>query len=183
VTFVVDDLELPWFQKYRYDFIFGRDLTLCFKDPYFVLQSAFEALEPGGYIEFQNIILPFRFDDDTLRGTAFQKWMDLISEGAKRLHRNWNTASGLKAMMERVGLVDIHETRYQWPIGTWPKDEHLKELGVWVYTSLVVQKGIHAISAKVLTKGMEMNSNEVDDLIEQVTLEITCRKFHATIPV
>jgi hypothetical protein len=183
LKFVIDDLELRWIEKNHYDFVFGRDLTLCFKDPYFVLEGAFEALKPGGYIEFQNIILPFRCDNGTLRGTAFEKWMDLISEGARRLHRNWHTALGHKAMMEQVGLVDIHETRYQWPIGMWPKDEHLKELGRWVYASLVIQKGIHAISAKVLTKGMEMASGEVDDLIKQVTQEIRGCKFYATIPV
>lgn len=33
--------------------------------------------------------------------------------------------------MEKAGFVDIVESQEVWPIGTWPKDKKLKEIGRW----------------------------------------------------
>jgi SAM-dependent methyltransferase len=183
VQFYVDDLEAPWLNENVFDFIFARDSTLCFEKPYFVLESAFKALKPGGHIEFQNIILPFRCDGDALRGTAFREWMDLISKGAENLSRNWHTASECRASMEQVGLVDIHVKEYTWPIGTWPKSDCDKLLGTYVYWTLVELKGLYAISAKVLRKGMKMDIGKINDLIRQVEQELSCNISKVAIPV
>lgn len=183
MKFYVDDLEAPWIDIDKFDFVFARDSTLCFKKPYFVLESAFQSLKRGGYIEYQNIHLPFHCPGDTLQGTAFKEWMDLISKGAEKLSRNWHVASECRANMEQVGLVDIQTKEYQWPIGTWPEGECDKWLGRWVYMTLVELKGLYAISARVLTKGMKMGIREVDDLIERVEWELKHNMNSISIPV
>lgn len=40
-------------------------------------------------------------------------------------------AQSMKARFERMGFVDIKEHRAVWPLGDWPKDPKLKELGRW----------------------------------------------------
>jgi SAM-dependent methyltransferase len=182
LKFYVDDVEDPWIEKDHFDFIFARDLTPWIKDPGFVLESAFEALKPGGYIEFQNIILPLGRDGHTVRKTAFKEWLGLIGEGGKSLSLKWHTTPEWKTKMEQVGFVDIQVKEYSWPIGTWPIGKESKRFGAWVYENLVAQKGIDAISAKVLTEGIGMNIDAVVDLIERVTWELKYNIVRAILP-
>src|SRR3954447_5085783 len=50
--FEVDDAEDEWNYSTKFDLIHGRALVTCFKQPLHVITSAFEALNPGGYLEF-----------------------------------------------------------------------------------------------------------------------------------
>jgi hypothetical protein len=34
-------------------------------------------------------------------------------------------------LMEEQGFVDVREEKFIWPIGAWPRDPHLKDLGRW----------------------------------------------------
>ena len=36
--------------------------------------------------------------------------------------------------IRKAGFVDIHEKKYKWPIGPWPKDKQLKEAGMVNYS-------------------------------------------------
>jgi hypothetical protein len=33
--------------------------------------------------------------------------------------------------MEAAGFINIVEKKYKFPIGVWPKDKRMKELGMW----------------------------------------------------
>ena len=35
----------------------------------------------------------------------------------------------MRASIEKAGFVEVHEKNVKWPIGPWPKDKTLKELG------------------------------------------------------
>lgn len=37
----------------------------------------------------------------------------------------------MKGDFEKAGFDAVEERRYKWPIGPWPKDKKLKELGRW----------------------------------------------------
>ena len=56
----------------------------------------------------------------------------------------------LKQMITDAGFVDVVEHRYKWPIGDWPADPRLKEMGVinarhWL-------EGIEGWTMRLLTK-------------------------------
>ncbi len=34
-------------------------------------------------------------------------------------------------MLRDAGFEDVHEELFTWPLNTWPRDKHLKDLGLW----------------------------------------------------
>jgi trans-aconitate methyltransferase len=125
-TFEIDDIEADWTYSQKFDFIHGRLLVSCFKDHRAVLERAFYALAPGGYLEMQDADFPMKCVDDTLKGTALWKWNMYIQEGAEKVEKPWTKTKQYKEWMEEIGFVDVEEIILPWPINTWPKDLHLK---------------------------------------------------------
>lgn len=41
------------------------------------------------------------------------------------------TMYSMKQWMEEAGFINVVEKRYKFPIGTWPADPKMKELGMW----------------------------------------------------
>lgn len=66
----------------------------CMTDAAKFMRSCFSSLEPGGYLELQDGITPWRAVDNSLEGTDFGKWGDYIQQGAAKLGRD--TAIALK---------------------------------------------------------------------------------------
>ncbi|PMD54250.1 uncharacterized protein K444DRAFT_699993 [Hyaloscypha bicolor E] len=75
--FEIEDAEDEWSFPYPFDYIHDRALATCFKDHAPVFQSAFNALRSGGYFEVQGVVIPFRCIDDSMKGTAFERWLGL----------------------------------------------------------------------------------------------------------
>jgi hypothetical protein len=48
---------------------------------------------------------------------------------ANKAGRCFEIMRTLQESIERAGFVDIHTKDYRWPIGPWPKDKTLKEVG------------------------------------------------------
>lgn len=75
LTFEIDDLEEPWTFTQKFDFVFSRMLVGGFADwPRFFSQSL-EHMNPGGWIELQDICMPVQCDDGTLKEDShLWKW-------------------------------------------------------------------------------------------------------------
>ena len=53
-----------------------------------------------------------------------------IVNGAAKAGRPWTRTKEYKGWMEEIGFVDVQEKPLRWPVNTWPKDPHLKKLGL-----------------------------------------------------
>jgi hypothetical protein len=80
--FEIEDAEDEWRFSYPFDYIHGRALATYFKDHVPVFQSAFNASRSGVYFEMQDVAIPFRRIDDSMKGTAFERWLGLVKEAA-----------------------------------------------------------------------------------------------------
>lgn len=140
LEFQVDDLEDEWTYNYKFDFIFGRMLTGSIGDwPKFFKQS-FDALNPGGWIECQDITFPAQSDDDTLiPGSYINQWSDLMTEAANNFGRSAVSAKLYKQQMIDAGFINVIEVVYKWPTNRWPADPYYKELGMSKGEMIVVQ--------------------------------------------
>ncbi|KAK0127882.1 hypothetical protein ONS96_007382 [Cadophora gregata f. sp. sojae] len=179
--FEVDDAEDPWLFPDPFSYIHGRALATCFKSHLPVITSAFRALKPGGYLELQDCIVPFRCIDDTLRGTALETWVGLIMEGTRRLGKDWTRVRRYRDMMCEVGFVDVVERRFEWPVGTWARGEKMKTLGLWYREDLLA--GLQGFTVAVLTRALGMSGEEVELLLVRVREDIRSNKIHVYIPV
>jgi hypothetical protein len=131
LSFQVDDLEDEWSYNNKFDFIFGRMLVGSIGDwPKFIRQS-FENLNPGGWLELQDIHFPARCDDDTLKEDSYIiQWGNLMYESTSKIGRHCDSAGRYKQQMEEAGFVNVTEVIYKWPMNQWPADPHYKELGI-----------------------------------------------------
>lgn len=153
--FEVDDMEEEWTYKDNYfDFIHMRSMSGSFKDWPKVLKQAYMKLKPGGYIEFQDYGCECFLTD----GTKLMEPSDEhplatygyhVIEASKALGRPVIFAPFAKKALEDAGFVDVVEKTAIWPIGDWPKDKRLKEIGRWgregVYETLY-PFGVHLLT-------------------------------------
>jgi hypothetical protein len=151
-------------------------LVSCFKDPRVVLEQAFKHLAPGGYLEMQDADFPMKAVDDTLAGTALWQWNMHIVEGAARAGRPWTRTKQYKGWMEDIGFVDVEEKILYWPTNTWPRDPHLKKLGLWFQHDLT--EGLNSTRA-ILTRGLGWSNEKVEVFLADVRKDIKNRNVHA----
>jgi hypothetical protein len=177
----VDDAEDPWLFKQKFDFIHGRMLGSCFASHFNVFKSAFNAMRPGGWIEFQDYAFPFRTVDDSVKGTAFERWIKSILTATHRLGLDWKRVPLYRSYLEECAFVDVREQLLAWQIGSWAKDEKMKMLGAWCKEDVL--EGMQGWSMAVLTRGLGMSKEEVELLLMEVRNDINSKKLHVYVPM
>jgi len=55
----------------------------------------------------QDVYFKPHSNDGTLDGTAFERWNEMIVEGAKKLNRDWHCVKHYKRWFEEVGFEDV----------------------------------------------------------------------------
>lgn len=179
--FEIDDAEDEWaYGANPFDLIHLRLVWHSFNDPVKVLQSAYDNLKPGGYIEWQDFLSRFRAVDDSLKGSALKRLDQLYYEGGQKLGRDMDVTPKIAGMMRQVGFVDVKEERYALPGNPWPKGKEAKTLGYWQMKNF--SDGLQAITMTVLTKGVGMSVPEVEMLLMEVRNDIKNTNIHFFLP-
>ncbi|TVY88308.1 Secondary metabolism regulator [Lachnellula willkommii] len=178
--FEIDDMEDEWTYTQKFDLVHGRALMTCLKDPAKVFASAFNSLVPGGYLELQDIVLPMRAIDDTLKGTAMDHWATITTNAAAMLGISWKHSGDYGRLLEEAGFVDVVESHFQWPTNTWPKGERMKLLGRYWQEDLLM--GLESVSMAVLTRGAGFTMEQVLELTAEVRKDVANKNIHAYMP-
>lgn len=179
--FEVDDAEDEWSYSQKFDFIHGRAMVTCFKDPAAVIKSAFNSLAPGGYLEVQDMILPMRSIDDTIENTAINDWSNKTMAAAAKLGTSWENTVNYVIYFEEAGFTDITEKHFQWPSNTWAKGARMKTLGTYWQEDML--RGLEAMSLAVLTRAYGMTKDEIVAMLPDVRKDINDKGIHAYLPV
>jgi hypothetical protein len=177
----VDDAEDDWTFNQKFDFIHGRLLFSTFKSPAKVIQSAYDALVPGGYLEMQEVYFKLHSVDESLKGTAFERWNNMLVEGAKILGRDWHCTIKYKQCFIDAGFEEVVEERFPGPIGTWPRDKDDKIVGLYWTANML--DGINGMSNVSLRRGLGMSSEEMELLLVDVRRDLRNRKIHSYFPM
>ena len=174
--FEVDDAEDEWIFNQTFDFVHLRMVFHCFKSHPFVMAAAYENLVPGGWMEWQDYYPDLQAVDDSLNGTALQRWSRLWVEGGKQLGRDLLSPRKYKRWMEEAGFVNVTEQKLAIPGNPWPKGKEAKTMGLWQMTNFL--DGIHAVTMTVFTKGLGMSPEEVEVLLVDVRKDIQNPNVH-----
>lgn len=181
--FEVDDLENEWTWAEPFDLILSRAMTGSFSDYEAYIKKAYDALEPGGYLELQELHVPFGCDDGTLtEDSPLYQFGKLPVEASIALGRPLDVAPLHKDRLIKAGFVDVVERQLTWPIGAWAKDKHHKELGYWCHANLDV--GLEGgLLMALLTRGMRWSRGEVLAFCDEVRMGLGDPGVHAYIPI
>ena len=57
--------------------------------------------------------------------------------------------------MEEAGFVNVVEKKFKFPIGTWPKDPRMKELGTWFRAYF--EDGMEGYAMALLTRVLKVS--------------------------
>ncbi|KAJ0143076.1 hypothetical protein HZ326_14123 [Fusarium oxysporum f. sp. albedinis] len=181
-VFEIDDLEKEWTWSEPFDFIFCRVMTGSFADMEKFVQNAYDNLEPGGYLEMQDLTYPIACDDGTLPPDCEVLRSGLLSiEASAKAGRAINLAPKYKTFLEKAGFVDVVEKRFRWPINEWPKDKHYKELGKWSYSN--INNGLEGLLLGLFTRFLGWSADEVRVFCSAMRKQLRDRSIHAYIPV
>ncbi|KAM5344056.1 hypothetical protein ACJ41O_012593 [Fusarium nematophilum] len=182
LSFEIDDLEKEWTWSQKFDFIFARMMLGCFEDLPKMIKVAFDNLEPGGYLELQDMGLPARSDDDTLHPDSYlAQWCKLCLDAGKNLGRPVFPTTEYKNYLAAAGFEDIVEVQKKWPTNCWPRDRKFKELGAWAYANIA--GGLEGLSLAHFTRGLGWSSEETLVFCAQTRKDLKDPRIHAYWPM
>ncbi|EED14088.1 conserved hypothetical protein [Talaromyces stipitatus ATCC 10500] len=175
--FFVDDIESPWTFDSKFDFIHGRGMAGSIKDWNTLFHQAMENLNENGVIELQEYEAVYKSDDGTLnRAEAIKTWQQKLNEASERVGQPMNSVETLKARLERAGFVDVRDDAYKVPVGPWPKDRRLKELGYMMLFHCF--EALEAFTLAPFTRVLGWSSDEMRQLMERVKVELSSARNH-----
>lgn len=131
---------------YTYDFIHTRMSLGIYPDFREIIQKSFNNLEPGGYMESQELDSKVFCDDGTMPDDwPLLEWSNDQNEAAHhKLGRPLRIAPRLKTWYEQAGFVDVKEEIFRIPINAWAKDPWLKMMGVFMAVNM--RDGLYGFS-------------------------------------
>ncbi|KAF4337789.1 mrna 3 end-processing yth1 [Fusarium beomiforme] len=139
LKFEIDDFTLSWtFGDNSKDFIHMRCLGGSVPDWHRLYENAFMVTKPGGWIETHEYNPEFHSQLGTIEeDSAIAQWGNLFREGSEKLGCPFvPLPSDVQTKrLEKVGFVDVQSRTIRVPIGSWVKEEELKEIGLFAKVS------------------------------------------------
>ncbi|KAF4851974.1 Secondary metabolism regulator LAE1 [Colletotrichum siamense] len=176
VKFEVDDVESPWIGP-KYDFIFSRIMAGAIADWPQLVRNTFANTNPGGWVEFQDWDTLYHCDDGTLTEDTFIMKMDrMFIDSCGMIGRDPRPGPQLEGWLRDAGFINIRHKMIKVPIGTWAKDERLKDLG---YMNLVqITDGLEAYNMRLFTGVLGWTQMEAQVLFAECRKEMKSNLYH-----
>ncbi|EFR01251.1 hypothetical protein MGYG_04255 [Nannizzia gypsea CBS 118893] len=177
LKFIVDDVEDEWgYENSPFDYIHGRFLIASIRNWPRLIQQSFNCTKPGGWVEFQDWDGTIRSDDDTLKGTDLFKLQETVKEAFIEIGINSNPGAECGSWLKDAGFINITTQKYKVPLGTWPKDKHLKVVGA--FNLLQHSEGLGGIANLPLIK-KGWSPEEIQVLLSKARGDLRNRSIHA----
>jgi SAM-dependent methyltransferase len=175
--FYVDDAESQWAFHDPFDFIHGRALCGGIADWPKFYREALNNLKPGGWMEMQEHECWLNSDDDTItRAPWCQEWIREVDRASTAVGKTLNVAHLHRQWMVDAGFVNVTEDVRKVPIGHWPKDKKLKEIGRVQRVQMIQAIPTFTIAFYTRVLGYSMEKTQL--LIEGVKREFMDTSLH-----
>jgi hypothetical protein len=180
LKFIVDDAEDDWYYQEKFDLIHARMLVGSFMNWPLFLTRAWLQMQPGGYIELQDV-LTLACDDDTFSldppSCPLAQWWSSVVEAFEKMGRSMVAAKNHRSRMEDAGFLDVQEKTFKWPIDTWPRDKRFKEIGMWSRENTL--EALEALALAPLTRALGWTADEVQLLLVGARNDVRNTRIHA----
>ena len=142
----------------------------------FMMTDVASHLEPGGYLEVQDIDFTPRSVDETLKGTALQHFMLLLVVAARLNERPLNCAKDNEGWMKDVGFENVERRTYRWPQNDWPKMPN-KKIGQVAF--LILNDWLEGLCMALFRRVYEMPEDWIRQYCNAVRKDLGDPKIHA----
>ncbi|KEF50943.1 uncharacterized protein A1O9_13005 [Exophiala aquamarina CBS 119918] len=178
--FIIDDLEQNWAYPTgkSFNYIHQRSLSGSIGDWTRLYKQALANLQPNGWLEIQEFEVWFysQKPGGLPKDSAITKWQNLIDEGSLQLGRRLNYACCFKNHLEEAGFVDIQTQVFKAPIGAWPKDRKLRDIGIFLQAQM--SRALEAVTLGYFTRALGWSELETKVFLAQVRNEFNDRSQH-----
>jgi hypothetical protein len=190
---MIDDAGEDWIFKHKFDFIHARELH-CAVPEERLMQQAYEYvflcnpklvtncvfsrnLEPGGWLELQELSFPVRNDDMTLtQDHAIYQWSAYMLEASRKMGRDLDNPERYPQWMNEAGFINVTNVPHKWPSNPWPRDKKHKTVGLWNQANTL--DGLEGFSMAIFTRVLGWTPEEVTIFLIRVREDTKNRKIH-----
>jgi hypothetical protein len=159
----------------------------CFNNAGKVFQEAWNKLEPGGWLELQDVIAPWvdslsslshsflsisipgqrltsSIVDGSLTNSTLLEFHTLNISAAKSIGRDVKQVITYPSLFSQAGFINIQEVPFLWPIGPWALDPKLKKVGEMFRDDL--DETLEPIAQRLFGGVMNMEKQEMERLVD-----------------
>ncbi|KAF6844992.1 UMTA methyltransferase family protein [Colletotrichum musicola] len=178
VKFEVDDVESPWIGHKKYDYIMCRYMAAAIKDWPKLIRNIYDNLNPGGWAEFQDMDIELYSGDGTLTEKhATREWSKTFVTTLRSMGLDPAPGPQLEGWVrEHGGFDNIFHQKYRAPVGPWPKDPFLSDLGMLNLTQTL--EGLEGFSLRMFCGVLGRTREEVLVQLAEVRRELKSNAFH-----
>ena len=177
--FAIDDVEDDWtFEQNYFDFVHIRCLMGSISNWPALYKQAYRHLTRGGWIQHLDMDIYFTSDDGTVNdNNVMAKWSRTFIDCGEMTGKTFRVANLSAQWLAEAGFEDVHQRWYKVPVGPWPKDKRLKEVGIANYHYCL--QGCEGWALFLLTKVLQWRIEVVQVFIAQFRNQLNNRKNHA----
>jgi len=146
----------------EFDFIHTRVTVGCWSDmKKQIIQRAFDHLQPGGWLECQEVPALIACDDGTMADDyGWLRWARDFEAVSRLADRQTVVGPLIKEWMLEAGFVDVHETVFKIPLNGWPKEVRLKHVGMMWQRNLL--EGLSGFSLGMFNRFLGKSVEEIE---------------------
>ncbi len=182
--FELDNCEEEWtYADNTFDYIHIRCLLGSIKDWAQVYRECLRCLKPGGWLEHTDYSIILQSDDGSVPSdSAFAEWNAIFKTAGEKTGRTFNVVENNKFVgwMEEAGFADVQVHQIKLPIGAWPADPRLKEVGV--FSKISNEQGLEGFALYVCTTALGWEYDEVQLLLARMRQAMNNKSYHAYYP-
>ncbi|KAH8658607.1 S-adenosyl-L-methionine-dependent methyltransferase [Ilyonectria robusta] len=160
----------------NFDFIHIRQLG-DIQDKKKLLQSAFDNLKPGGWVELTEWIAILQSPNHSLDGTAFRRWNDLLEQGMRTFGTTLYYPNHFKPLLQETGFDHIIETRNGATSNACYPGKKLQRIGHLMTQNWLMI--LEPLTMPVFTQALGWTPDEVKSFLVDVRKEIPNTKYHS----
>lgn len=141
-------------------------------------QSNIRGLRPGGWVEFQDFDIDYYSQDGSLtKDHAMRRWLDYAYEAEPITGRTLRPGPRIEAWVKEAGFTNVQVVKNVLPLGPWPKDRSLKQVGRFNWTQLY--EGLQAMSLRIFTRVLGWSQEDMEMLLLEVRNNLRDSRIHA----
>lgn len=165
-----------------FEFIYGRMIVVSVKDWPLLLQRCFSALNPGGWIELQDLQMPIRCAHEYIEGSSkLVQWSYLMIDGMLKFGLSPLAMGNIPKLMAGVGFRSVAEEDYKIFSGPWSIVGEERELGRIGKTNF--ELSVQGFSSTLFTRGLGWSAERHEALVQDVLQELREGVFKTFLPM
>ncbi|KAK5656767.1 hypothetical protein OQA88_4315 [Cercophora sp. LCS_1] len=183
--FELDDATLDWtYKEDQFDFIHIRYLVGSIGDWVKLYQQAYRALKPGGWLEHTDFSIRVFTDDNTVpKDSVYWWWNEFFNQAGEKTGNTFIVShEGRNAgWMKEAGFTGpINIKEFKMPIGSWPADKVLKEVGI--YNRMACEQGLEGFALFLGTQLLGYSNEELQVIFAKMRQSLRNPAIHAYYP-